>query len=301
MMARVSPGFTVRPSATAIFCTLPFFGDLSSFCIFIASMTITPSPSATSAPTAREDANDLAGHGGGDLHRARLRWPRLRGGSGASADRERRPSIFLPRRSSIRVPESADSRHGMCSYAVANDLYDARVRGRRHRSVLPAPRPMLRKKLRIALGDFDAAASVPAISISRIIASPRRAPRFFQAEPAAGATVARGNCSGRRSGRLCSAAAITAAVVSSSPVAAVLAGERAGSEQAVEVSGIDVRGAEVRVAQDAAEEVEIGLDAADEVFIERAEHALDRHLTRGRVGDQLREHGVIVEGTDQPS
>ncbi len=66
-------------------------------------------------------------------------------------------------------------------------------------------------------------------------------------------------------------------------------------EQAVEVAGVDVRGAEVGVGEDAAEEVDVGRDAADDILVQRAQHAVDGRLARGRVGDELGEHGVVVE------
>ena len=58
---------------------------------------------------------------------------------------------------------------------------------------------------------------------------------------------------------------------------------------------MDAGGAEVGVLQDALEEAEVGLDAADEVFVEGAEHAVDCGLARGSICDQLREHGVVFE------
>jgi hypothetical protein len=41
-MAKTSPGFTAAPGIADIFFTTPFFGDLISFCIFMASTTTMP-------------------------------------------------------------------------------------------------------------------------------------------------------------------------------------------------------------------------------------------------------------------
>jgi len=46
--------------------------------------------------------------------------------------------------------------------------------------------------------------------------------------------------------------------------------------------------AKILVLQDSPEECQVRLDPAHEVFIQRAQHAGDRHLPRWRVGDQLR-------------
>ena len=50
-IARTSPAFTAVPSLTRIFWTVPCFGDLISFCIFIASTTTTPAPASTADPS----------------------------------------------------------------------------------------------------------------------------------------------------------------------------------------------------------------------------------------------------------
>src|SRR5579864_4165771 len=62
-IARTSPAFTAAPSVTRIFWTVPFFGDLISFCIFIASTTRTPAPASTSAPWLTRTRTTLPGMG----------------------------------------------------------------------------------------------------------------------------------------------------------------------------------------------------------------------------------------------
>ncbi len=49
MIAKTSPALTVAPVAKRISLTTPSFGDFISFCIFIASTIITPSPAFISA------------------------------------------------------------------------------------------------------------------------------------------------------------------------------------------------------------------------------------------------------------
>ncbi len=66
-------------------------------------------------------------------------------------------------------------------------------------------------------------------------------------------------------------------------------------EQTVQQPGMKLSGRKVRVMQDTPEESEVRLDTADEVLIERPQHARDRLLARGGVGDELGEHGIVVE------
>jgi glutathionylspermidine synthase-like protein len=62
-IASTSPAVTDAPSATITCLTVPFFGDFSSFCIFIASTTSTPWPASTSLPAERMMRTTLPGIG----------------------------------------------------------------------------------------------------------------------------------------------------------------------------------------------------------------------------------------------
>lgn len=59
---------------------------------------------------------------------------------------------------------------------------------------------------------------------------------------------------------------------------------------------MEVPGAEGGVAEDFAEKGEIGLNAGDGVFVDGAKDAVDGGLAGGAPGDELGEHGVVVDG-----
>src|ERR1044071_6541375 len=61
--ASTSPAFTVSPGFTLVDTTVPSRGDFISFCIFIASTTITPAPFSTVAPTSVCTRTTLPGIG----------------------------------------------------------------------------------------------------------------------------------------------------------------------------------------------------------------------------------------------
>ena len=66
-------------------------------------------------------------------------------------------------------------------------------------------------------------------------------------------------------------------------------------KQSVKVAGVNARRFEIVIAQDAAKESEVRPDAANHVLIERAQQPCNRRLARRREGNQLREHGIVIE------
>ena len=69
-------------------------------------------------------------------------------------------------------------------------------------------------------------------------------------------------------------------------------------QEAIEEAGIDVSGLEVGMQQNAAEEGEIGFDAADKVFAERAAQAGEDLRAVFSVGDELGQERIVVQGHD---
>ena len=63
IIASCWPEITASPTSTNIRTTRPAFGDFSSFCIFIASITITPCWLSTSSPSAQCQSNHVTRHG----------------------------------------------------------------------------------------------------------------------------------------------------------------------------------------------------------------------------------------------
>src|SRR5208283_1611908 len=61
--ARTSPAFTFCPSLTSKRSTFPFFGDLISFCILIASTTTSPCYASTLSPAATSSRITFPGMG----------------------------------------------------------------------------------------------------------------------------------------------------------------------------------------------------------------------------------------------
>src|SRR5437879_6551886 len=62
-IASTSPAFTFTPTVASTFCTVPFLGDLISFCIFMASTIMTPCPSLTSLFAGTSTRTTLPGIG----------------------------------------------------------------------------------------------------------------------------------------------------------------------------------------------------------------------------------------------
>jgi hypothetical protein len=93
-MASTSPAVTEAPSATMTCLTVPFLGDLSSFCIFMASTTSTPCPDSTSVPAGKITRTTLPGMGASSfcgpspVAAAALRLRSERGSRTSTAKRE---------------------------------------------------------------------------------------------------------------------------------------------------------------------------------------------------------------------
>src|SRR6185437_2972346 len=67
------------------------------------------------------------------------------------------------------------------------------------------------------------------------------------------------------------------------------------SQQPIEITRVHARDDKVFVLQNFPEQTKIAGDAADEIFIERTTHSPDCLLPGRSIGDELREHRVVIE------